>query len=108
MVSHWLLLATSLYDDPAAELHEDACARLREHLALRGCAGPRQSSGVSGYQKPRLRPRGERGRPTTESDRVFRTLRSGSAADYRAPRDAVRDTTCRGQLSLSVASEDLC
>jgi hypothetical protein len=28
------LLATSLYDDPAAELHEDASARRREHLAL--------------------------------------------------------------------------
>ena len=29
------LLATSLYDDPAAELHEDASARLREHPAPR-------------------------------------------------------------------------
>src|SRR6266581_5420369 len=47
------LLATSLYDDPAAELHEDASARLREHLALPGCSILRRSSsGVSGYQDP--------------------------------------------------------
>jgi hypothetical protein len=31
------VLATSLYDDPTAELHEDASAGLREHLALPGC-----------------------------------------------------------------------
>ena len=50
-----VVLATSLYDDPAAELHEDASARLREHLAspaARSCAGPRRASGVSGYQDP--------------------------------------------------------
>jgi len=35
-----VMLATSLYDDPAAELHEDASARLREHLALPGACGP--------------------------------------------------------------------
>jgi hypothetical protein len=49
------VLATPLYDDLAAELHEDASARLREHLALLGCstcAGPRPASGVSGYQDP--------------------------------------------------------
>ncbi len=32
------LLATSLDDDQVAELHEDASARLREHLVLRGCS----------------------------------------------------------------------
>ncbi len=32
------VLATSLYDDPAAELHEDASARLREQLPLPGCS----------------------------------------------------------------------
>ena len=50
-----MLLATSLYDNPAAELHEDASARLGEHPALptaRSCAGPRPASGVSGYQVP--------------------------------------------------------
>jgi len=30
------LLATSLYDDPAAELHEGVSARLRAHLAVPG------------------------------------------------------------------------
>jgi hypothetical protein len=49
------VLATSLYDDPAAELHDDASARLREHPALLGCSILRRSSpgsGVSGYQDP--------------------------------------------------------
>src|SRR6266516_1470620 len=38
------LLATSLYEDPSAEMHKDASARLREHPApsvARSCAGPR-------------------------------------------------------------------
>jgi hypothetical protein len=38
------VLATSSYDDPAAELHEDALARLREHLALPGRSISGQSS----------------------------------------------------------------
>jgi hypothetical protein len=49
------VLGTSLYDDPAAELHDDASARLREHPALIGCSILRRSSpgsGVSGYQDP--------------------------------------------------------
>jgi len=55
------VLATSLYDNPAAELHEDASARLRKHLALPGCSMLRRSSpssGVSGYQDPTGAPRG--------------------------------------------------
>ena len=36
--------ATSLNDDQVAELHEDASARLREHLVLRGCSILRRSS----------------------------------------------------------------
>jgi hypothetical protein len=39
-----VVLATSLYDDPAAELHEDASARLRDHPALLGCSILRRSS----------------------------------------------------------------
>ena len=57
------LLATSLYDDPAAELHEDASARLREHLALPGCSILRRSSlGVRSERLPGSRwwPRGGR------------------------------------------------
>jgi hypothetical protein len=57
------LLATSLYDDPAAELHEDASARLCEHLARPGCSILYRSSlasGVSGYQYLAWRPRGRR------------------------------------------------
>jgi hypothetical protein len=53
------VLATSLYDHPAGELHEDASTGLREHLALPGCSILRRSSpgigrerGVSGYQDP--------------------------------------------------------
>jgi hypothetical protein len=48
--STWLIhdelavLAPSLYDDPAAELHEDASAGLREHPALLGCSILRRSS----------------------------------------------------------------
>jgi len=32
------LLATSQFVDPAADLHEEASARLREHLTLPGCS----------------------------------------------------------------------
>jgi hypothetical protein len=32
------VLATSLYDDPAAELHENGSARLPEHPAHLGCS----------------------------------------------------------------------
>jgi len=39
-----VLLATSLYDDPAAELPEGASARLREQLALPACSISPQSS----------------------------------------------------------------
>ena len=40
------LLATSLYDDPAAELHEDVSARLRQHLPLPRCSILRRCSPV--------------------------------------------------------------
>ncbi len=53
----------ALYDDPAAELHEDASARLREHPALLGCPVLRRSSpGVRCERLPesRWRPRGGR------------------------------------------------
>lgn len=47
------VLAASLYDDPAAELLEDASARLGEHLPLPGCrscawlgSGRRQGRGA--------------------------------------------------------------
>lgn len=49
-----VLLATSLYDDPAAELHEDASARLREHplpRLLDLAPGTRMPSWVS-HQDP--------------------------------------------------------
>ncbi len=58
------VLATSLYDDPAAELHEDASARLGEHLALPGCSILCRSSpgvGASGYQDPARARGGRRG-----------------------------------------------
>jgi hypothetical protein len=43
----WTVLATSLYDNPAAELHEDASAGLGEHLALAdGLILRRSSPGV--------------------------------------------------------------
>ena len=57
------VLATPLYDDPAAELDDDASARLREHLALPGCSILRRSSpGVRRERLPgaRWRPRGGR------------------------------------------------
>src|SRR6266436_2417790 len=82
---HLERIATSLYDDPAAELHEDASARLREHLALPGCSILRRSSpGVRRERLPgsRWRPRGGR-RGITESDRFLGTLRCRSA-DYGA------------------------
>jgi hypothetical protein len=46
------VLATSLYDQPAGELHEDASAGLREHLALPGCSILRRSS--PGIRRERL------------------------------------------------------
>ena len=58
------VLATPLYDDLAAEMHEDASARLREHpAALRGCSILRRSSpGVRCERLPgsRWRSRGKR------------------------------------------------
>src|SRR6266851_9007828 len=47
------LLATSLFEDPAAGLHEHASARLREHRALLSCLILRRSwplSSVGGHQ----------------------------------------------------------
>ncbi len=57
------LLATSLYDDPTAELHDDASARLGEHLPLPSCSILRRFS--PGVRRERLsgsrwRPRGGR------------------------------------------------
>jgi RNA polymerase sigma factor (sigma-70 family) len=46
----WRVLATSLYDDPAAELHEDASARLGEHLAVSSRLILRRSS--PGVRRP--------------------------------------------------------
>jgi hypothetical protein len=49
------LLATSLYEDPSAGLHEDASARLREHPVLLCCSilrRPSQPSSVGGHQDP--------------------------------------------------------
>jgi hypothetical protein len=49
------VLATSLYEDPSAGLHEDASARLREHPALLGCSILRRTSPPSsagGHQHP--------------------------------------------------------
>ncbi len=65
------LLATSLYEDPSAGMHEDASARLREHPAPVGCSILRRPSppcSVSGHRGSRCRPRGghrahHRGRP---------------------------------------------
>jgi len=58
-----LVLATSLYDDPAAELHEDASARLGEDLALPGCSILYQSSpGVGRERLPGSRWRARGGR----------------------------------------------
>ena len=78
------VLATSLYDDPAAELHEDASARLREHPALLGCSisrRPSPPSSVSGHRGSRCRPRG--GHRAYHRERPdFGTLHCGSAADY--------------------------
>lgn len=74
------LLATSLYDDPMAELHEDSSARLREHLALRQLLDllRRSSPGVRRERPPLTAT--SRAPPITESDRFLGTLRCGSAA----------------------------
>ena len=75
-----LVLGTSLYDDQAAELHEDASARLREHVpstgVARSCAIARSAFGLSGYQDPAGGLRGTLW-PITESDRCGK-LRGGS------------------------------
>jgi hypothetical protein len=82
MTSRPLLLATSLYEDPAAELHEDASARLREHLPFPGCrpcAVARPASGVSGCQEPAGGH--EKGAVANHGERpALGTLRCGSAA----------------------------
>src|ERR1022692_1538210 len=70
--SCYVLLATSLYDDPAAELHEDASAMLREHLALSSCSILRRSSpSVRRERLPgsRWRPRGELPWPANHGER---------------------------------------
>ncbi len=67
------VLATSLYEDPSAGLHEDASARLREHPALLGCSILRRTSPPSsagGHQHPA----GGHEKGTvaiTESDRIL-------------------------------------
>ncbi len=78
------LLATSLFEDPAAGLHEDASARLREHPALLGCLILRQfspPSSVGGHQDL-AGGHEENTVAITQSDRILGTLRCGSAA-YR-------------------------
>src|SRR5215467_4588163 len=76
--------ATSSCDDPAAELHEDAWARLREHLTLPGCPILRRSSpasSLSGYQDPACWH--EEGAVANHRERlVLGALRRGSAAEY--------------------------
>src|ERR1017187_8852393 len=70
------LLATSLYEDPSAGLHEDASARLREHPALLGCSilrRPSPPSSVGGHQHP-AGGHEEGTVAITESDRIFGTL----------------------------------
>ncbi len=85
------LFGTSLYDDPAAELHEGASARLREHPALPGCSILRRSSpGVRRERLPgsRWRPRGG----AVESQRA--TGLSGHCAADQLPtmRSVVNDS----------------
>src|SRR5258708_40074794 len=49
------MLATLLYEDPSAGLHEDAPARLREHPVLLGCSilrRPSPPSSVGGHHDP--------------------------------------------------------
>jgi uncharacterized protein len=69
--------ATSLFEDPAAGLHEDASARLPEHPALLGCLILRRASPPSTGQSPGSRwwPTRRHPWPITESDRLLGTLR---------------------------------
>jgi len=79
------LLATSLYEDPSAGLHEDASARLREHLALLGCSILRRTSPPSsagGHQHP-AGGHDEGTVAITESDRILGHCTAGSAAERR-------------------------
>jgi hypothetical protein len=80
------LLATSLCDDPAAELHEDASVRLREHPAHLGCSILRRSSpGVRRERLPgsRWRPRGGRRGQSQRATGFSRDTALGSAAGRR-------------------------
>ncbi len=79
------LLATSLYEDPSAGLHEDASARLREHPVLLCCSilrRPSPPSSVSGHEDPAG---GYERRHIDKSDRIFGTLHCGSAAAEYLP-----------------------
>ncbi len=80
-----LLLATSLYEDPSAGLHEDASARLREHPALLGCSilrRPSPPSSVGGHQHPAGGH--EKGAVAiTESDRTLRVAAPGQPPPCR-------------------------
>ena len=92
-----MLLATALFEDPAAGLHEDASARLREHPALLGCLILRRSSPpycVGGNRD--LAGGHEEGTVAiTESDRILGTLRCGSAAEQVA--ESADPVNVRGQ-----------
>ena len=76
------VLATSLFEDPAAGLREAASARLPEHPALPGFLILRRASppsNVGGHQDL-AGGHEEAPWPITESDRLLGTLRCGSAA----------------------------
>jgi hypothetical protein len=74
------MLPTSLYDHQAAELHDDASARLLEHLAgpaARSSAGPHPASRMSDYQDPA----GGNDEGTVANHRERPVLRGGSATE---------------------------
>src|SRR5260221_14496124 len=68
-------IATSLYDDPAAELYEDASARLGEYPAVLGCLILRRASPPStvGGHQDLAGGHEEAPWPSTESDRLTAT-----------------------------------
>ena len=93
------MLATSLYEDPAAGLHEDALARLREHPALLGCSTLRRLSPRSslGHQDPLAATR----RAPWPAPRAteFSGHCTGSAAERRLGRAAARHHCLAGRTA---------
>jgi hypothetical protein len=72
-----------LSGDPAAELHQDASARSREHLDLRSCSILGWAFARMSCYQDRAGSHDERARANHRERPVLKTLRCGSAADRR-------------------------